>query len=373
MREKPGAQEQRHRRAQRLVAVDGDHVGARHHDLARDGVAELEDRVDHLALAGLDQRALARQVDQVAQLGLALERAVAVAAPRRHRVAEGDEQAGERAEDPAQPDEHRRGEQGDASACWRPRVRGETPTTTNDTTAMTPMATSSGGQKPSTRSTTREGDQHRGGRPRRPPAGTRRPTGMPRCRRRCATSAVGAGAALLEQLLRRGPGTSASSAASAAASRKASSDAEQRGQQTSPVIWRADQAAGRPRPGEEGEQQLALELEHLALLLGLRVVVAEQVQDAVRRQQQQLLLGRVAGLGGLLGRDGRAEHDVAEDALLGLRRPRGRGAARPSGSSSRRWARAGPSTARGAPPSRPRRPGAGTGRRRGAPASRSRT
>src|SRR3954453_15485170 len=41
--------------------------------------------------------------------------------------------------------------------------------------------------------------------------------------------------------------------------------------------------------GEEREQQLALQLEHLAFLVGLGVVVAEQVQDAVRRQQQHLL------------------------------------------------------------------------------------
>ena len=39
-----------------LVALDEDHVGARHHHLAHDGVAELEHRVDHLALAGLDHR-----------------------------------------------------------------------------------------------------------------------------------------------------------------------------------------------------------------------------------------------------------------------------------------------------------------------------
>ena len=36
------------------------------------------------------------------------------------------------------------------SECWRPSVRGETPTTTNDTSAMTPMAMSTGFQKPST-------------------------------------------------------------------------------------------------------------------------------------------------------------------------------------------------------------------------------
>ncbi len=52
----------------RSSSID-DHVGARHHDLAHDGVAELEDRVDHLALARLDQRGVARPVDEVAQLG----------------------------------------------------------------------------------------------------------------------------------------------------------------------------------------------------------------------------------------------------------------------------------------------------------------
>ena len=77
-----GAQEQRHRLRSVLSGVDRHHVGARHHDLAHDGVAELEDRVDHLALAGLDERALAGQVDQVAQLGLGLERPVAVALAR---------------------------------------------------------------------------------------------------------------------------------------------------------------------------------------------------------------------------------------------------------------------------------------------------
>ena len=77
-----GAQEQRKRLAQQLSALDDQHVGARHHDLAHHGVAELEDRVDHLPLAGLDDRVLAGQVDQVAQLGLRGERAVPEAAAR---------------------------------------------------------------------------------------------------------------------------------------------------------------------------------------------------------------------------------------------------------------------------------------------------
>ena len=54
------------------------------------------------------------------------------------------------------------------------------------------------------------------------------------------------------------------------------------------------------------------------MLLGLGVVVAEQVQDAVHREEVDLLLAGVAGLTalarllGLLVRDPRAEHQVAE-------------------------------------------------------------
>ena len=57
-------------------------VGARHHHLADDGVAELEDRVDHLALAVLDHAALLGQVDQLAQLDLGGERALPEALAR---------------------------------------------------------------------------------------------------------------------------------------------------------------------------------------------------------------------------------------------------------------------------------------------------
>src|SRR5690606_18189411 len=67
--------------------------------------------------------------------------------------------------------------------------------------------------------------------------------------------------------------------------------------------------------GEEGEQQLALQREHLLLLLGLGVVIAEEVEDAVRREEEQLLGGAVAGGLGLRGGDLGAQHDVTEHAL----------------------------------------------------------
>ena len=77
-----GAQEQQQRLLQRLVRLDPHHLGARHHHLAGDRVAEREDRVDHLALAVLDHAALLGQVDQLAQLDLGGERALAEAPAR---------------------------------------------------------------------------------------------------------------------------------------------------------------------------------------------------------------------------------------------------------------------------------------------------
>src|SRR5699024_10135269 len=106
------------------------------------------------------------------------------------------------------------------------------------------------------------------------------------------------------------------SAASAAESRNAVATLT-RAAKTSPVMT-SPSGGGTPATREEGQQQLALELEHLALLLGFRVVVPEQVQDPVRGEQQELLLRGVAGRGRLLGRHGRAEHDVTEDAVLRL-------------------------------------------------------
>ena len=128
------AQEQRHRLAQVLVALDVDHVGARHHHLAHDGVAELEDRVDHLPLAGLDHRGRLGEVDQLAQLGLGRERALAEAAARGDRVADQDQQPRDRAEDPGRRREDRR-----RPTRARPARRaggrgcaGPTPMTTNE-------------------------------------------------------------------------------------------------------------------------------------------------------------------------------------------------------------------------------------------------
>ena len=105
----------------------------------------------------------------------------------------------------------------------------------------------------------------------------------------------------------------------------------------------------------EADEDVALQAEHLLLLLGLRVVEAEEVQHAVGGEQQHLVERGVPRGLAPGDRDLRAHHDVAEQARRGDRRPRCRGAARPSGSSARRSGRARPSTARAAAPSRPRR------------------
>ena len=111
-----------------LVALDEDDVGARHHHLADDGVAELEDGVDHHPLAVLDELVLLGEVDQVAQLGLGRERSLAEALAGRERVADQDQQLRQRAEHPGQRvhDPGRRAAR-PAPACCRPSVRGETP------------------------------------------------------------------------------------------------------------------------------------------------------------------------------------------------------------------------------------------------------
>ena len=59
------AQRERQRLVERLVALEEHHVGARHHDLADDRVAELDHRADHLPLARLDLVLRLDVVDQV--------------------------------------------------------------------------------------------------------------------------------------------------------------------------------------------------------------------------------------------------------------------------------------------------------------------
>ena len=63
-----GAHEQAHGGGGGFVGVDGDHVGAGHHDLAHEGLAELDDAAHHLAVLVLDGLGLADLVDHLAQV-----------------------------------------------------------------------------------------------------------------------------------------------------------------------------------------------------------------------------------------------------------------------------------------------------------------
>ena len=75
----------------RLVRVDRDHVGARPHDLADDGVAELEDRVDEPALLALDLVLVGRDVGHRAEVLLRDERSLLQALAREEHVGQSDE------------------------------------------------------------------------------------------------------------------------------------------------------------------------------------------------------------------------------------------------------------------------------------------
>src|SRR5215207_10536731 len=66
---------------------------------------------------------------------------------------------------------------------------------------------------------------------------------------------------------------------------------------------------GFARRGLPALEELLLEAEHLLLLVGLHVVVTEEVEDAVGGQQDQLVVHRVAGGAGLPDGDRRAEDD----------------------------------------------------------------
>ena len=60
----------------RTTRPDVDDLRARHHHLLDEGVAQFEDRVDHLAFLGLDLVGPFRHVDVLAQLALRGEGAV---------------------------------------------------------------------------------------------------------------------------------------------------------------------------------------------------------------------------------------------------------------------------------------------------------
>src|SRR6185369_11359744 len=85
------------------------------------------------------------------------------------------------------------------------------------------------------------------------------------------------------------------SAESAAASRPPKATSSTATATKTAIIGRLPSSLGQ----READQDVALDAEHLLLVVGLRVIEAEQVQHAVRRQQQQFIEHRMAGLLGL--------------------------------------------------------------------------
>ncbi len=88
---------------------DVDHVRTGDHDLAHQGVPELEHRGDHVALATFDDVALLREINEVAQFRFGGERTVPVAPPGSDRVTERDQQSGQRTEHRTEPGGEPRG------------------------------------------------------------------------------------------------------------------------------------------------------------------------------------------------------------------------------------------------------------------------
>ena len=96
---------------QRIGHLHRDDVRARHHDLAHDRVAELEDRVDHPALRLLDAPFLMADFGHRADVLLRDERALLEPLPRQQDVRHRDQQPRRHGERPAEhPDERRQRE-----------------------------------------------------------------------------------------------------------------------------------------------------------------------------------------------------------------------------------------------------------------------
>ena len=115
------------------------------------------------------------------------------------------------------------------------------------------------------------------------------------------------------------------------------------------------------RTSRHASSSSCLQAEHLLVLLGLGVVVAEQVQDAVRAQQLQLRPGccarpRPPALAATCGHSTTSPSSAGSvGTSASSARPAAAAAARPWGRPARRSGPARPSTARAARPWRPRR------------------
>jgi hypothetical protein len=104
------AQRQRQRLVEGLVPLDEHHVGARHHDLADDRVAQFEHRPHHVALAWLDLGLALDVVDEAAHFRPPAEFGIAAARAKGQHAGQPAKQPRQRAQRPAQrAEQHGRG------------------------------------------------------------------------------------------------------------------------------------------------------------------------------------------------------------------------------------------------------------------------
>ena len=106
------------------MALDVDHLRARHHHLSREGVTELEHGVDHLTLIVLDEVFSLREVHELAQFRLGREGTLAVATTGGEGVAQDDEERGQRSEDAREQAGRPRRAQRDAIRMLAPQGAG---------------------------------------------------------------------------------------------------------------------------------------------------------------------------------------------------------------------------------------------------------
>ena len=107
------AQVQPHGALQAGPLLEDDHVGARHLDLAGHGVAEVDDALEHEALAPLDDGVGLGLLHELDELGLGGERPGGQAAAGDDDGRRADEQPDQRPDDGLQPRQRRRRAEGD--------------------------------------------------------------------------------------------------------------------------------------------------------------------------------------------------------------------------------------------------------------------
>ena len=264
-----------------LVAIDDHHVGARNHHFPGDRVPEVDDAVDHPSLVGLDEFTVARDVDEGTQLGLARERSVAKTLARRHRIADQNEQRRHRSEHPAQPHCHWSGDECIATTV----LRADGPRGHPDDDERHDRHDRDRQRETRPRLIDLVDDDeghHDGGGHLSEHADEGQECHVCRAVTDHLDERLRPRSFLSEQFVgtHRRDATQRGLAGGREEGQRDGHDGQD--DEAGQRMARSDRSA---TAGEEGEQQGALQVEHLLLLLGLGVIEAQQVQDAVGREQ----------------------------------------------------------------------------------------